>query len=170
MPHTSITRVDARRRGGKQASSDELLVLDAVWLIGSGAELAVAEFLVLGEVAFEPADLAVALEGEDVRRDPVEEPAVVADDHRAAGERLEPGLQGPQRVDVEIVRRLVQQQDVPAGLQQLGQVPPIPFAAAELPDGLLLVRAAEVEARDVSARRQFSSPDFDELVALRDLV
>jgi hypothetical protein len=35
--------------------------------------------------------VAVALESEDVGRDAVEEPAVVADDHRAAGEVLPAG-------------------------------------------------------------------------------
>ena len=77
-----------------------------------GAELLVAPRLVVAEVALEPAHLAVALEGEDVGGDPVEEPPVVADDDRAAGERLERVLQGAQRVDVEVVGRLVEQQDV----------------------------------------------------------
>ena len=65
------------------------LVLDAVGLVGVGAELLVPQRLVLGEVALEPAHLAVALEREDVGGDPVEEPPVVADDDRAPGERLE---------------------------------------------------------------------------------
>ena len=133
-------------------------------------ELAVAELLVLGEVALEPADLAVALEREHVRRDPVEEPAIVADDDGAAGERLEAGLERPERVDVEVVGRFVEQQDVAARLQQLGQVDAVPLAAGQLADGLLLVRAAEVEARHVGAGGQLAGADLDELVALGDLV
>jgi hypothetical protein len=35
--------------------------------------------LVILEIALEPFDVAVALEGQDVRRDAVKEPAVVAD-------------------------------------------------------------------------------------------
>ena len=97
-------------------------------LVGGGAQLLVAERLVVADVALEPADLAVALEGEDVGRDPVQEPAVVADDDDAAGEGLEAGLQRPERVDVEVVRGLVQQQRVAAGLEQLGQVDPVPLA------------------------------------------
>ena len=62
------------------------LVPDPVRLIRRHAELPVAELLVLGEVALEPADHAVALEGQDVGGDPVEEPAVVADHHGAARE------------------------------------------------------------------------------------
>ena len=99
-----------------------------------------AELLVLGEVALEPADLAVALEGEHVGRDPVEEPAIVADDDGAAGERLEARLERPERVDVEVVGRLVEQQDVAARLEQLGQVDPVALAAGQLADRLLLVR------------------------------
>ena len=52
-----------------------------------------AERLVVADVALEEADLAVAFEGQDVRRDPVQEPAVVADDDHAAGEGLEAGLE-----------------------------------------------------------------------------
>ena len=78
-------------------------------------------------------------------RDPVEEPAVVADHDDAARERLEPGLERAQRVDVEIVGRLVEQQHVAAGLEQLGEVDPVPLAAGQLADHLLLVGAAEVE-------------------------
>jgi hypothetical protein len=47
-----------------------------------------------------------------MRRDAVEEPAIVADDHRAAGEIEEGLLQRAQRVDVEVVSRLVEQQQV----------------------------------------------------------
>src|SRR5512138_860075 len=62
------------------------LVLDAVRLVGGRAEAAVAVFLVGLVVALEPHHLAVALEGEDVRGDAIEEPAVVRGDQHAAGE------------------------------------------------------------------------------------
>jgi hypothetical protein len=74
----------------------------------------VAERLVVADVALEPADLAVALEGEDVRRDSVEEPAIVADDDDATGERFQAGFECAERVDVEVVRRLIEEEDVPA--------------------------------------------------------
>jgi hypothetical protein len=45
------------------------------------------------QVALEPFDVAVALEGEDVGGDAVEEPAVVADDDGAAGEVLDVGFE-----------------------------------------------------------------------------
>ena len=52
---------------------------------GGVAEGLPAPVLVLGEVPIEEGDFAVALEGKDVGRDPVEEPAVVGDDDDAAG-------------------------------------------------------------------------------------
>src|SRR4051794_1078266 len=80
--------IDALRSG--PSAPRERLVLDAVRLVGVGAELLLAEGLVLAEVALEPPHLRIALEGEDVRGDAIEEPPIVADDHRAAGEGLQP--------------------------------------------------------------------------------
>ncbi len=51
--------------------------------------------------------MAVALEGEDMRRDAVEEPAVVADDDGAARVILERFLERPQRVDVDFVETIM---------------------------------------------------------------
>src|SRR5690606_41514107 len=65
--------------------------------------------------------LGVPLERQDVGGDPVEEPAVVADDDRAAGEGGERVLQGPQGIDVEVVGRLVEQEHVAGALDQPGQ-------------------------------------------------
>ena len=73
-------------QAGPALSAREPLVADPVRLIGRGPELPVPELLVLGEVALEEPDLAVALEREHVGRDPVEEPAVVADHDGAARE------------------------------------------------------------------------------------
>src|SRR5262245_8833752 len=67
----------------------ELLVLDPVRNGGIDAEAALLVFLVVLEVALEPLDMTVALEGEHVGRDAVEEPAVVTDDHGATGEVLQ---------------------------------------------------------------------------------
>ena len=50
----------------------------------------------------------IAFEGEDVRGDTIEEPAVVGDHDGAAGEILQTLLQRTQRIDVDVVGRLVQ--------------------------------------------------------------
>ena len=134
------------------------------------AELALLVVLVLAEVALEPAHLAVVLERQHVGGDAVEEPAVVADHDRAAGERLEPGLERAQRVDVEVVGRLVEQQHVAARLEHLGEVDPIALAARQLADRLLLVGALEVEARDVRPPVDLTGADLEMLDAAGDLL
>jgi hypothetical protein len=88
-------------------------------------------FLVVLEVALEPFDMAVALEGQDVGRDAVEEHAIVADDHGAAGEILQRLFQRAQRFGVEVVGRFVEQQHVGAGLQHLGEMHAVALAARE---------------------------------------
>ena len=60
-------------------------------------------FLVILEVPLEPLDMGLAFKGEDVRADAVEEEAVVADDHGAAGEVDQRVFQGAQGFDVEVV-------------------------------------------------------------------
>src|SRR5690606_15016134 len=50
------------------------------------AEATLLVFLVLAVVALEELHVAVALEREDVGRDAVQEPAIMADHHRATGE------------------------------------------------------------------------------------
>src|SRR5688572_23200515 len=89
--------------------SRQLPVLDPMRRIRLGSQAAPAIRLVVLIVALEPDDAAVALEGEHVRGNAVEEPAIVADHHRAAGVVEERLLERAQRVDVEVVGRLVQQ-------------------------------------------------------------
>src|ERR1700704_2964484 len=96
------------------ALTRELLVLDPVRDGGIRAEPAHLVGFVVLEVALEPLDMALPLEGQHVGRDAVEEPAVMADDDGAAGEILQRLLERPQGVDVEIVGRLVEQQQVRA--------------------------------------------------------
>src|SRR5207248_7563116 len=74
-------------------SRHEPPVLDPVRALRLRAEPLAPVRLVVLVVALEPDDAAVALEGEDVGRDTIEEPAVVADHDRAAGEVDEPILQ-----------------------------------------------------------------------------
>jgi hypothetical protein len=136
-----------------------------VRLVGLVAEPAVPVGFVVLVVALEPHHLAVALEGEDVGGDAVEEPAVVADHHGAAGEVEQRLFQRAQRVDVEVVGRLVEQQQVAAALEQLGQVHPVALAAREVADLLLLVGAAEVERRAVGARVDLALAHHDQLAA-----
>src|SRR5207302_1036875 len=86
---TPARRCGARRgattwlRCSRASAAHERLVLDAVGLVGLGAELLLAEGLVLAEVALEPAHHRVTLERQHVGRDAIEEPAIMADDDGA---------------------------------------------------------------------------------------
>src|SRR5215510_8682484 len=119
-------------------STRELLILDPVRDDRIRAQPPHLVLLVILVIALEPFHMAFALEGEDVGGDAVEEPAIVADDHGAASEILQRLLQRAQRVDVEVVGGLVEQQHVGARLEHLGKMHAVPFAARELADLLLL--------------------------------
>src|SRR5664279_4010302 len=150
--------------------ADELLVGDAVRAIGGGAELLMAEALVGLEVPLEPAHLRIALEGEHMRGDAVKEPAIVGDDDRATGKGEEGLLERAQRVGVEIVGRLIEQQQVAAGAQELGEVQAVALAARELGHLLLLIGALEVEAGDVGAAGHGSVAEGDLVQTPGDLL
>ena len=61
----------------------------------------------------------------------VEKPAVVRDHQHAAGELEQRVLEGAQRLDVEIVRRLVEQQHVAALEQSQREMQPAALAAGK---------------------------------------
>ena len=132
-------------------AAHERLVLDPVRLERLGASGLLDPLRVLLVAALEPRHLAVALEREDVRRDPVEEPAIMADHDRAAREVEQRLLERAQRVDVEVVRRLVEQEHVAAAAEQLCEMDAVPLSAREVAHALLLVGAPEVEPGDVLA-------------------
>ena len=81
----------------------------------------------------------------------------MADDHRAAGEVFQRLLQGPDRVHVQVVGRLVEQEHVRAALEHPGEVHAVALAAGEDADRFLLVRAGESESRDVRPAVHFDA-------------
>ena len=68
-------------------------------------------------VPLEPHHPAVTLEGEHVRGDAIEEPPIVADDDGTACVVEERFFEGPERIDVQVVGWLVEQQQVRTTLQ-----------------------------------------------------
>src|SRR4029453_8759248 len=142
----------ADRATGTRLGADERLVLDPMRLERLGPACRGDPVGVRAPRALEPPHLRVALEGEDVRCHAVEEPAVVRDDDRAAGEIEQRVLERAERVDVEVVRRLVGGQGVAPVSPALREVDAIAFAARKLSDRLLLVAAAKVEPAHVLAR------------------
>ncbi len=73
----------------------------------------------------------------------------MADDQDTAGEAEQGIFQGPEGVHVQVVRGLVQEEDVAPFLQELGQVQAVPLPAGEHTHGFLLVRTPEVEPGEV---------------------
>src|SRR5262249_35543550 len=86
------------RPGVASSTAGELAVRDAVRAGGLGPEPLDLVLLVALEVALEPEPRRAALPGQDVRGDPVQEPPVVAGDHRAPGEVEQGVLQRRQRL------------------------------------------------------------------------
>src|SRR5882672_151139 len=115
------------------------------------------------------ADLGLALEGEDVGCDAIEEPAVVAGDEHASGELEQGVLQGAQGLDVEVVGGLVQEQHVRPGEHGLRQMHPPALAARERADFFLLVGAFDVEAAEVGARGHLELADGEDVGAVGDV-
>src|SRR5690606_23035319 len=134
------------------------------------AEAALLVLLVLAIVALEELHVRITLERQNVRGDTVQEPAIVADHQRHARELQQRILERTQRLHVEIVGRLVEQQHVAALQQRLGQVQTAALTAGERADQLLLVRALEVETADVGARLDLDTVDVEDVRAAGDLL
>src|SRR5262245_66396564 len=100
--------------------------------------------------------MALALESENMGGDAIEKPAIVADDDGAAGEILQRLFQRAQRIDVEIVGRLVEQKNVGSRFEHIGEMHAVALAAGELPDLLLLVGALKIKCRAIGARIHFA--------------
>ena len=90
-----------------------------MWLLSGSPQPAAPIRLVVRMVARKPDDLGIPFEGEDMRGDPVEKPSIVAHHNRTPGELDERIVERAKRVDVEIVGRLVEQEEVRATPKQL---------------------------------------------------
>ena len=78
-------------------------------------------------VAFMPNNFAVAFEGKDVGSHAVQKPSIVTDDNRATTEVKESFLQGAECIDVKVVGRFIQKEEVTTILEQLGQMNAVAF-------------------------------------------
>src|SRR5690606_35727889 len=137
---------------------------------GVVAEAALLVLFVLAVVALEELHVRVALERQDVGGNAVEEPAIVRDHEGVARELQQRVFQCAQGLDVEVVGRFVEQQDVAALQQGLGHVQAAALAARERADQLLLVLALEVEAADVGARLDLDAVDVEDVEAATDFL
>ena len=128
---------------------------------GFGAEALDLVLFVGLVVALEPEPVRLALPGQDVRGDAVEEPPVVAGDHGAAGEVEQRVLQRGERVHVQVVGWLVEEEQVAALLEGERQVDPVSLATGQDAGQLLLVRALEPERGHVGPARDLGVARVD---------
>src|SRR5271169_5571016 len=148
----------------------QLLVLHPMRYDGILAQPPHLVLFVILEIAFEPFDMAVAFEGQHVGGNAVEEPAVVADDHGAAGEILQRLFERAQGIDIEIVGGLVEQKQIGAGFEHPGQMHAVTLAARQRADLFLLVGALEIERGAIAARIDLALAKQNEFVAAGDFL
>ncbi|CAM2143964.1 conserved protein of unknown function [Pararobbsia alpina] len=153
----AFERLDAalrllRLRGLGLEPVDELLQMgDLLRLLGHRGLL---QYELLGAHVFELAVVAAVtheLGVVDVHghlRHPVEELAIVADHDHGALIALEPRFQPNQRVEVQVVGRFVEQQQVGRAHQRARQLQSHAPAAGETVDRLIKLRGAEAQALD----------------------
>src|SRR5690606_12650329 len=89
-------------------------------------------------------------------------------DHRAAGELEQRVLQRAERLDVEVVGGLVEEEQVAALLEGESQVQPVALTSGEDTGLLLLVRTLEAELGHVRPRGDLGLADGDEVESVGD--
>ena len=97
--------------------------------------------------------------------DTVEEPTVVADYHGATCKLLQTFLKGTERVYVDIIGRLVEEEHVALFLQCHGKVQTVSFTTREHTAFLLLVGTREIETGEISTHIDVTATHTDEFVA-----
>lgn len=102
---------------------------------GNLAQTLDAILLVRVKVTLEPVPCARillrTLPGEDMRRNPVEKPAVVARDDRATRKREQGLLETRQRLGIQVIGRLVEQEQVAALLERKCEIEAVALATRE---------------------------------------
>src|SRR5699024_1490933 len=111
--------------------------------------------LVIGEISLKPEPpcriIGRAFPRKNVRGDPVQEPPVVRYHNRTSGKLQERIFEGLQRLDIKVIGRLVEQQQVAAHLQCQCKVETITLPAGQNTGWLLLVGPAETKRRHIRA-------------------
>ena len=112
-----------------------------MWLICCSAQSLLAVFLVVGIVTFKPDNFGISLESKDMGGNPIEKPAIMADNHRTPAKVFQRLFQRTERIDIEIVGGFIKEQDVPAFFQHFGEMNAVALTAGQQADLLLLIGA-----------------------------
>ena len=94
----------------------------------------------------------------------------MTDHDDASAEGDERFFEKPQRAEIEVVRRLVEHQNIAAALQDLGQQHAAPFSAAQLRDAGVDSIFAEQKTPQITAQRDAFVPEFHGLAAIAHLL
>jgi len=120
-------------------------VFNPMRLISFRSQPFLSVFLVIRIIALKPDYLGIAFKSQDVCGDPVEEPAVMADNDCTTAKIFKRLFQGAQGVNVKVVSWFIEKQDISAIFQHSRQMNTISLAAREEADLLLLFGPAEIE-------------------------
>src|SRR5260221_8478363 len=112
--------------------------------------------------------LALAFKGQNARADAVEKITVVAHDHPHSGKGNQRLFEHAQRRQIQIVGRLVEDDEIPAVFEDARQQQPAAFAAAEMFDAGADALVGKKEPLQISAQRQRFVAKNDELRAIAD--
>mmetsp|Transcript_2881 Transcript_2881/g.8661 ORF Transcript_2881/g.8661 Transcript_2881/m.8661 type:complete len:330 (-) Transcript_2881:960-1949(-) len=110
----------------------------------------------------------VPFKRQDVRGDAVEEEAVVRHDQHRTGETQDRLLQRAQRADVQVVRGLVEDEDVAALPHDRSQLRPVPLAPRKIFDLLRLLAGPEAKGRYICARVHLALAQVQRLALAAD--
>ena len=121
-------------------------------------------------VSFEDLDGRGSAEDQDPITDTVEEVTVVADNEAGAAEVDESFLEDAQGLEVEVIGRFIEDEEIPAAAQNLSQQHPVALAAREVADAVIDARVGEEEALEVTANREFFFTELDEVFIAPDLL
>src|SRR5205809_6281773 len=111
---------------------------------------------------------AFAFESENRGTNAIQKIAIMTHHDDAAAESDERFLEQAQRSEIEIVRRFVEHQNVPAALQDFSEQHPAPFAAAELRNLRVDALFAEKKSPQISAQRDALLAECDVFSATPD--
>ena len=98
-------------------------------LIGIDTEATSAIRFIFREVPLKPHDLRLIFKCEHVCGDSVEEPAIVTDDDGAARKTQQAVFKGSQGVDIKIIGRFVEKEDIASARKDLCEMYSISLAA-----------------------------------------
>ena len=103
-----------------------------------------------------------------MRRDAVEEPTVVGNDHGTSGKILETFLKRADGVYVHVVGRLVEKEHVTLVFERERKMQTVSLAAGEDSAELFLICTGEIESRNISPCRHFPLAEFHEVGVFGD--